>query len=557
MKDSVLRPETTPPNNLTSLATGDVLRCMLTSRYVRGLVALGMTSLLGCGVTITELQTLNPRAATLRVHCHPWQVPADVKLLAAQSSADYTDHIVTDQTPGELLEYAPRANVFIEVDASAPRANARQMASEYGLVCQEDLAVRSTPLETLRPKEPCSVAGNASASGHLVGNANPPPCGSGAGDSANTGAGSAPAARKRIGVCARPPGITSDEWYGGPGITANVKTEAEYDAQVAKATVIFYLDPSAPPESIWHFGPDIKVRCPGKAPIPYDQWVAKNSGTAGQQSSNAKAGTGTSTTPNKSSTSTTPNKPTTSTAPNTGSSPPSSTSSPNGQGPALSVFETIVNNMAVGGALAQGNTSGSLNDPNGHRNGIPGGKNVGGFSFPLLQMGVATFQIISAVGLKPKDFINLVHLASKKGQRTVIEKADKAALDLADDLVKNHGQYPMAKGLEEMQTIMPYSMAEKFTKDLGNAFQAHKIFERRALDKLKQSDAGFEKLPAVILTKEEHQEVTNLLNAAWNKLGPKKGQQATVEELRAIYKAAYANKYPHWLEIIEKQLRSF
>ena len=169
-------------------------------------------------------------------------------------------------------------------------------------------------------------------------------------------------------------------------------------------------------------------------------------------------------------------------------------------------------------------------------------------------MGVATFQIISAVGLKPKDFINLVHLASKKGQRTVIEKADKAALDLADDLIKNHGQYPMAQGLQEMQTIMPYSMAEKFTKDLGNAFQAHKIFERQALKRLKGSEAGFEKLPAVILTEAEHKHITKLLNDEWKKL-PKEGA-VTPAQLRAIYKEAY-RAYPHWLEIIEKQLRSF
>ena len=109
-----------------------------------------------------------------------------------------------------------------------------------------------------------------------------------------------------------------------------------------------------------------------------------------------------------------------------------------------------------------------------------------------------------------------------------------------------------------MQTIMPYSMAEKFTKDLGNAFQAHKIFERRALKGLKDSEKGFEKLPAVILTKEEHQEITNALAQAWKAYGPKKPRDpVTVEQLRAIYNAAYAKKYPHWLEIIEKQLRSF
>ncbi len=536
---------------------------MRTSRYARGLLALGMTSLFGCGVTMTELQTLNPLAATLRVHCHPWQIPADVKLLAARSSADYTDHIVTDQTPGELLEYAPRANVFIEVDASAPYENARIMASEYGLVCQQDLAVRSTPLESLREEKPCSVAGDALANRQFVGDTNSPPCAAPAGATAP-----AKDPPKRIPVCVKPAWIKADlkEWaiFKSNDKKGTTDDRATFEASTTEAEIIFVLDPTAPPETAYYFTKDAKkLSCPQKPAKTFDQVVKDGAMpdlvdlNAANKAMETNATGKAATTATTSTRSTKPNKPTTSTAPITGSSPPSSTSSPNGQGPALSVFEQLVNNMAVGGALAQGNTSGSLNAPNGHRNGIPGGKNVGGFSFPALQGAVAAYQIINAVGVSPKSFIDLVHKASKKGQRTVIEKADKAALDLADDLIKNHGQYPMAKGLEEMQTIMPYSMAEKFTKDLGNAFQAHKIFERRALDKLKQSDAGFEKLPAVILTKEEHQEVTNLLNAAWNKLGPKKGQQATVEELRAIYKAAYANKYPHWLEIIEKQLRSF
>jgi hypothetical protein len=36
-----------------------------------------------------------------------------------------------------------------------------------------------------------------------------------------------------------------------------------------------------------------------------------------------------------------------------------------------------------------------------------------------------------------------------------IKEGDKAALDLADDLSGKYEQYPMAQGLQEMQTIMP------------------------------------------------------------------------------------------------------
>jgi hypothetical protein len=174
----------------------------------------------------------------------------------------------------------------------------------------------------------------------------------------------------RIAVCARPPGINGNEWHGGPRIDGtNVTNAAEHAKEVAKATVIFYLDANAPPESIWNFGPDTPVRCPGKPPIPYAQWVAAHTGTASQSSGSTNAGTPAAPTP-------TP----TSTTPKTGTSPPSTGSKPDGQGPPLSTFEKIASNMAVGGALTQGNTSAPLYHPQGNRSGIPGGKNVGGFS---------------------------------------------------------------------------------------------------------------------------------------------------------------------------------
>ncbi len=481
---------------------------------------------------MSELRERNPAASTLQVPCHPWQITENVKLFALRSSSN---DIVTDETEGALVDFAADADVFIEIDPSAPRENVQTMASDYGLICQKDTAIWSTPLESLRPTEPCIAEGNRASHSQYMGDTNPPPCNSGA-------ANSKPAALPRIGVCARPVGIMSNEWYGGFGIKAGATTQAEYEAQVAKATVVFYLDTSAPPESIWHFGPDIKVRCAGKAPMPYDQWVAKNSGTGTQQTGTGSAGAAPAGAP-------------TSTAPKTGSGPPSATSSPNGQGPALSVFEQIANNTIVGGALAQGNTSAPLNQANGHRNGMPGGKNVGGFSFPLLQMGVGAFMVLSAVGVQPKKFIDFIVQASKKGQRVVIEKADQAALSLADDLIQQHGQYEMAKGLEEMQTVMPYVMGEKFTQGLGNKFQAHKIFEKQALEKFKQlkDRTDIEKLPSVILTEAEHKHVTKLLNEAWKKHAPN-ARAVTADQLRKIYEQAYKG-YPHWLEIIEKQLR--
>ncbi|HMY17223.1 MAG TPA: hypothetical protein PKA58_12955, partial [Polyangium sp.] len=111
-------------------------------------------------------------------------------------------------------------------------------------------------------------------------------------------------------------------------------------------------------------------------------------------------------------------------------------------------------------------------------------------------------------------------------------------------------RYEMAQGLQEMQTIMPYELGEKFTKDLGGKFQAHKIFEKQALEKvLKRSD--FEKLPSVILTDKEHQAISVALEAEWRKVG--KGRM-TIEKLRQIYKDVYKD-HPHWLDAIESYLR--
>jgi len=269
-----------------------------------------------------------------------------------------------------------------------------------------------------------------------------------------------------------------------------------------------------------------------------------------QESQNAKAsqgGSGTATTSKATTGTTGTTTTTTTTTTKKGDGKTTDTSSPDGKGPPLSAFERISRNLAVGGALAQGDTSGNLKDPNGDRSGIPGGKNVGGFSFPPLQAGVALLQILSSAGMSPKSFIDDVLKFSKRGQRTLIKEADEKMLTVADELIAKHGRYEMAKGLEEMQTIMPYAMGEKFTKELGGKFQAHKIFEKKAFERFKME--GVEKAPCVILTDETHKEVTRLLEAAW-----KKNPGMTKAELREVYKGVYRN-HPEWLEAIESYLR--
>jgi hypothetical protein len=56
----------------------------------------------------------------------------------------------------------------------------------------------------------------------------------------------------------------------------------------------------------------------------------------------------------------------------------------------------------------------------------------------------------------------------------------------------------MAESLRRAETILPYSIGEKFTQGLGGKFQAHKIFERRAFTELEME--GVEKAPSIILT---------------------------------------------------------
>ncbi len=188
---------------------------------------------------------------------------------------------------------------------------------------------------------------------------------------------------------------------------------------------------------------------------------------------------------------------------------------------------------------------------------------MGGFSFPLLQAGVATLQILTSVGMSPKSFIDDIIKIGKKGQRTFIKEADAKMMKVADELIQSAGQFEMAKGLQEMQTIMPYALGEKFTAKLGGKFQAHKIFERRAIKEImrKQNPALSEKAldkavdevaktyPSIILADADHTPISKALAAAW-----KANPTMTKEELREIYKVVY-KKYPHWMDAIESYWR--
>jgi hypothetical protein len=478
----------------------------------------GLSLLLGtssCQMTMSELRALNPSAATLEVHCHPSQIPDYVKRFAVQRG---NGHIVTDEHQDELRNVAPLASVFIEVNTEAPIENARIMASQYGLSCpnmgnDDERSSESLYEQVLHVAQPAQPAQT--------------PTGSGA------------TSLPRIGVCARPNGITVDEWHGGPGIpgTSTTTNAAKYAKQTAKATVIFYLDANAPPESVWNFGRDTKIRCPGKAPIPYDQWVAQNTSTGSQASGSTNAATSAS----------------------------SSSSKPDGKGPPLDPFEKLAQELMFAGKLATTDTSAPATTADGSRHGMPGGKNVGGFSFPALQAGVGLVSIVIGVGMKPQEFIKKVIEKTGLGKPVIVKELNADALKLADDFIKDYGQYVMAESLRKQQVIMPFKMAQKFTEKLESKFQAHKIFERRAIKEFMRrqnpalSEAALDKAvnevaktyPSIILSDAEHTEISKALAAAWDKVGK---NNMTKEKLREIYKDVY-KKEPHWLEAIESYLR--
>ena len=214
------------------------------------------------------------------------------------------------------------------------------------------------------------------------------------------------------------------------------------------------------------------------------------------------------------------------------------------------------------GKLATADTSAPATTANGSRYGMPGGRNVGGFSFPALQAGVGLASIVIGVGMKPQDFIKKVVEKTGLGKPVIVKELNADALKLADDMIKDYGEYVMAESIRKQKIIMPYGMAQKFTANLDNAFQAHKIFERQALKdvlkyKGKALDEAVEKAPAIILTKEQHKVITDALAKAWKEQVAKAAKvqgELTKENLREIYKKVYAAN-PHWLEAIESYLR--
>lgn len=487
-------------------------------RFKRVLFALGMTLALSCGgVTVSELRAENPNADTVVVPCRPTKVNGRPEKWALRVK---TGHIVTDERPDELRAFMPHADVLFIHAEEASVANAEVMASYYGLACPSEVLAQVAEAESLR-KKPCphEVA-------QTKGPANPNLMAESGKQDCNPSA-KPKKVQARVRVCAAPPGSPKGltRWGShdskGKLLTNDEKVFAD---AIANADILFILDETAPAETIYWFVKDpSELQCPGKTPMPYAKATA-----SGRLAMMAAAATmGDALNPSE----------------KTGEGKSSDSSSPDGKGPELSVFEKIARGLSLAGTLAQGDTSGNAKDPNGHRNGMPGGTNVGGWSFPPLQAGVAAVQIISAIGLKPKDLVKVISEATKKGQRVIIKEVDKEALKMVDELIANTSQAELAHGFQQAGTIMPYTMGQKVTAKLGQSFQAHKIFERRAFERFGMP--GVDKGPCVILTDKQHEVISTALKKAWD-ANPKMSKA----ELYKVYKDVYRD-HPYWLDAIE------
>ena len=96
--------------------------------------------------------------------------------------------------------------------------------------------------------------------------------------------------------------------------------------------------------------------------------------------------------------------------------------------------------------------------------------------------------------------------------------------------------------------IMPYRDARSFSSGLEGKVQAHHILEKRFLEKW---GYNVDDAPAVLLTRGEHQLITNTLRKLLPYGDP---SHYTKAEVWAAYKEAY-KLYPHWLEAIAKYFK--
>ncbi|MBK9260608.1 MAG: hypothetical protein IPM54_12390 [Polyangiaceae bacterium] len=521
----------------------------------------------GC-LTMADLQWSNPRAEVVHICDKPLDVPHNVNLWAWNSA---TGQLVTGDDPAELRFFAHRADVFFEYDPDAPRSSASRMPPEYGLTCAKPVRFLADPAEFFRGIEPPEVT----VAEESVGRGDPR-------FFAAPAQGKKPGKRKdppRVHVCVRPSWVKADvdEWAMVGDVKENRLTgnAREFAEAAANADAVFVYDATAPPESVYWFVTDPKkLSCPNKPRMTYDQAVrsqtlkmmAHATSTMAPTTAAPKIGNGqTASTNNGQTTSTSTNA----ANPKKGDGQTTSTSSADGNGRPLNFLEVLARNLAIAGALASGDTSGSLKDPNGSRYGIPSGKNAGGPDLLLLQAAAGTFAIIGIPFKSGKAFIErLITARSEKKVAVILDpkvlskeiaeelakEPTKAQLDkaLKGEIVESYGM-AMAMSLRDAGTILPYSRAQIFTAGWEAKYQAHHIYEVKWMeifDKQAIADA-----PAVILSKTEHEVITNNLRRAKNALMDtvkKRGKEEMPHkaEVWAMYQEVYKD-YPNWLKAIE------
>ncbi len=208
----------------------------------------------------------------------------------------------------------------------------------------------------------------------------------------------------------------------------------------------------------------------------------------------------------------------------------------------LTNMERIAYELAFAAAMANGQFNEDLDKPGSTPHGILGGRNPNGPDSAVVQAAVSILQIASgAVVTQAAKFAIRLEKALAAKQRIVLTSLDDLSEETAELLAKQYHFY-LADALVKNGTIGRYSVMRKFTANLRNSYHAHHIFEESKIEKfLKGADPN--KFPAVILTLDEHKEITRRLA---------KETQAgidTLEQQWAAYKRVYV-EHPDWLDAI-------
>jgi hypothetical protein len=443
------------------------------------------------------------------------QVPIDARYWAVHWASKT---IVTDEDPEEFDEFVPNADIVYIYDSRARAESVNMFPIPYNdISCDEPGAVLPravdvgptlphahenplrnaqwdplvTTIDDVSPSNFRFVASTQNASGPEI-----------------------------IRVCMHPPDVRkdADEWlFTTEKAGASYTRDPDLYARLrAGAKRVFIYDPDAPAESVLRFpAPHNKLRCPGKSftqeiETPENKLQEQADFEATVQAFTAKArqlefgnGQGDKST---------------------------WTSSADGQGQSLSMFEAVVRQMVIAGALNGSDTSGALKNPNGSRYGIPQGTNIGGPDSLGLQFVAGTFMMLSTPLRSTGAFIRKVGSALKRRGVLIITDPRLMPKKLAEQMVEKFGQ-SMAPSLHQTKTILPHSRMEMFSKGWFYVYQSHHILESTMAKKILKF-SNTDDLPAIILRDFEHKKYTNALRDARKAFLKTNGREvATPQEL--------------------------